>query len=317
MAASSVEDRYRAMAIIRAFEDRLMELKSAGEIPGSIHLCSGQEAIPVGACRALGPSDALTTTYRGHGWAIARGLSLPSLFAEVLGRNSDLCGGRAGSPYFSSAAHGFLGENSIVGAGVPIAMGAALAAKHDRSGSVSLVSIGDGALNQGAVHEALNFASVFALPLVVVVENNRYAEMTPTQAMIPVEPLSLRAHAYGIPGTTVAGDDPDVVEPAVAAAVDRARRGEGPSVVEALTERIVGHYSGDVQHYRPKGELAAAREREPLALLRRTASDQGPEAVARLDAIDRDVAALIEASLDAARAIPFPDPTTAREHVYA
>src|ERR1700680_1189395 len=168
MTPLSLDDTYRAVATIRAFEERCMELKIAGEIPGSIHLCNGQEAIPVGACRTLEARDAVTATYRGHGWAIARGLPIGDLFAELLGRDSPLCGGRAGSPFFSSAPHGFLGENSIVGGGVPMAVGAALAALHDGSGAVSIVSIGDGALSQGAVHEALNFAAVYSLPLVAV-----------------------------------------------------------------------------------------------------------------------------------------------------
>jgi TPP-dependent pyruvate/acetoin dehydrogenase alpha subunit len=305
------------MAVIRAFEERCMELKMAGEIPGSVHLCSGQEAIPVGACRTIAAGDAVTATYRGHGWAIARGLGLADLFAELMGRDSALCGGRAGSPFFSSAPHGFLGENSIVGGGVPMAVGAALAALHDRSGAVSMVSIGDGALSQGAVHEALNFAAVYALPLVVVVENNVYSEMTPVRAMVRIDPLSRRADAYGIPGVTIDGNDVNEVEQAVGAAVQRARRGEGPSLVEALTERLVGHYSGDAQQYRPAGEVAAAREREPLARLRKTAAANGKHWTEGLESIDREVGELIDSAVAEARAIPFPDPTTAKEHIYA
>ena len=294
-----------------------MELKTAGQIPGSIHLCSGQEAIPVGACRTLQPGDAITATYRGHGWAIEAGLPMTDLFAEMMGLDSALCGGRAGSPYFSSAQHGFLGENSIVGGGVPIAVGAALASLHDGSNSVSIVSIGDGALNQGAVHEALNFSAVYALPLIVVVENNVYSEMTPISAMVRVEPLSARAAAYGIPAVTIDGNDADIVAGAVGAAVERARRGEGPGLVEALTERLVGHYSGDLQHYRPTGELAAAREREPLARLRGAAAARGGDAIDNLDRIDREVAASVDAALAAARAIPLPDASSATAGVYA
>lgn len=313
----SLEENYRAIALIRAFEDRCSELKAAGEIPGSIHLCSGQEAIPVGACRALESRDALTATYRGHGWAIARGIPLVDLFAELLARDSVLCGGRAGSPYFSSAAHGFLGENSIVGGGVPMAAGAALASLHDGRGAVSLVSIGDGALNQGAVHEALNFAAVYSLPLVVVVENNLYSEMTPIGAMVRIKPLSRRADAYGIPGLTVDGNDADTVEDAVGAAVERARLCGGPTLVEALTERLVGHYSGDLQHYRPAGELASARGREPLVRLRHAAASLGEDSTHRLDQIDREVADLIDASLASARTISYPDARTVGDHVYA
>ncbi len=294
-----------------------MDLKTAGEIPGSIHLCNGQEAIPVGACRALEPRDALTVTYRGHGWAIARGLSLVDLFAELFGRDSGLNGGRAGSPFFSSPAHGFLGENSIVAGGLPMAVGAALAAAHDGSGAVSLVSIGDGALNQGAAHEALNFAAVFGLPLVIVVENNRYSEMTPIRDMVRVKRLAERAGAYGMPGTTIDGNEVEVVEAAVRDAVARARAGDGPSLIEADTERLVGHYSGDLQAYRPAGEVATAREREPLARIRGRAADEGPAAVTRLEAIDTEVRTTVDAAVLAARDVPFPDPATVRDHLYA
>lgn len=315
MPSRPLAEDYRAMARIRAFEERAMALKSAGEIPGSIHLCDGQEAIPVGACRALEPRDALTVTYRGHGWAIARGVSLVDLFAELFGRDSRLNGGRAGSPFFSSPEHGLLGENSIVGGGVPMAVGAALAGRYDDSGAVSLVSIGDGALNQGAVHEALNFAAVFSLPLVVVVENNRYSEMTPITAMVRVEPLSQRAGAYGMAGCTVDGNDVAVIETAVRDAVGRARSGAGPQMIEAMTERLVGHYSGDLQQYRPAGEVDAARTREPLARLR--ASAQADDAAsAMLARIDREVSDEIDAAVAAARAIGFPDPASARDHVY-
>ncbi|MGC4806790.1 thiamine pyrophosphate-dependent dehydrogenase E1 component subunit alpha [Micromonospora sp. DT233] len=308
-------DDYRAMARIRRFEERLAALKDAGEIPGSIHLCNGQEAIPVGASRALRDGDHVTATYRGHGWAIARGVDLAALYAEMMGRDSALCGGRAASPYLSDPARWFVGENSIVGAGVPIACGAALSAQRTGSGAVSVVSIGDGAMNQGNVHEALNMAAVLDLPLVLVVENNVYSEMSRISDMVRVRQLAERAPAYGVPGHTVDGNDPDAVYEAVAEAVDRAREGSGPSIVEAMTERLVGHYSGDAQHYRPAGEIAAARLREPLARVRAAAAADA-ELTARLDAIDAEVTAEIEAAVTAARAVPTPDPATAKEHVY-
>lgn len=305
---------YRMMATIRAFEDRLMKLKADGRVPGSIHLCNGQEAIPTAGCRALGPDDALTATYRGHGWAIARGVPLADLFGETMGRDSPLCGGRAGSPYLTAPTYGFMGENSIVGAGVPIAMGAAMASSLAGDGTVSLVSIGDGALSQGATHEALNFAAAFSYPLVVVVENNRYSEMTPVADMVNIEPLSQRASGYGIPGTTVDGNDPEATFDAIANAVVRARDGGGPSLVEALTERLVGHHSGDVQHYRPSGEVADARTREPLVRMR---GRLGDEAVGDLDAIDREVAQAVDEAVAAAERMPEPDAATVREHLLA
>jgi TPP-dependent pyruvate/acetoin dehydrogenase alpha subunit len=304
---------YRAMRRIRRFEERALELWKAGEIVGSMHLCCGQEAIAVGACRTLAASDALTATYRGHGWALARGVGVGDLFAELMGRQSPLCGGRGGSAYLSSAAHGFLGENSIVGAGVPIALGAALAAHRDGEGAVSLVAIGDGALNQGSVHEALNFAAVWQLPLVVVVENNVYSELTPIRDMVRIERLSSRAEGYGMPGVTVDGRAIAPVESAVADAVGRARGGGGPSLVEALCDRLVGHYTADIQQYRPRGELEEAAAREPLRRLR----DEHPGLVAAFDDADAAIEAELEAAIEGARATPVADPSSALGHLYA
>ena len=307
-------ETYRALATIRRFEERLLELRSEGFIQGSMHLCNGQEAIPVGACRVLEPRDAVTVTYRGHGWAIARGVPLAHLFAEMMGRDSPLCGGRGGSAYFCAPEFGFMGENSIVGAGAPIAGGAALAARHDASGAISLLSIGDGATNQGNVHEALNFAAVYDLPLVVVIENNVYSEMTPIRDMVRVERLATRATAYGIPGTTIDGNDVDTVREATAQAVNRARGGGGPTIIEAMTERIVGHYSGDMQRYRPAGEVEEAQGREPMARLRVRAEAEGVGE--RLEQIDREVAETIARAVEEASAFPLPDPAAAREHIY-
>lgn len=304
-------DAYRRIRLIRRFEERLVGMKAGGVIQGSMHLCCGQEAIPVGACAPLEERDALTVTYRGHGWAIARGLPLEQLFAELQGRESTLSGGRGGSPYFCSAAHGFLGENSIVGAGVPIAMGAALASQFDGSGSISLVAIGDGALNQGATHEALNMAGTFRLPFVVVVENNVYSELTPIRAMIATDTLVERAPIYGMAAAVVDGNDATAVEQAVTEAVGRARSGGGPTLIEAHTERLVGHYDLDPQHYRPRGEIDDALTREPLVRLR-AAIDTG-----EADRLDADVERELDEALAASTAVPFPDPSTVHDHLYA
>lgn len=301
------------MVRIRMFEDRLMALKDGGEVPGSIHLCNGQEAIPVGAHGALRATDYVSATYRGHGWALARGIDMVGLFAEIMGRDSALCGGRAASPYLSDASRRFLGENSIVGAGVPVAAGAALSAQRLGTDDVSVVSIGDGAMNQGNVHEALNLAAVLNLPLVLVVENNKYSEMSRIDDMVRIKHLAERADGYGIRGVTVDGNDVGTVRQAMTEAVARARAGDGPSIVEAMTERLVGHYSGDVQHYRPAGEVAAAKSREPITRIRQSADTA---VLADLDAIDAEVAVEVDDAVSAARAIPFPDPATVKEHVY-
>ena len=235
------------------------------------------------------------------------------LFAEIMGRDSALCGGRAASPYLSDASRRFLGENSIVGAGVPVAAGAALSAQRLGTDDVSVVSIGDGAMNQGNVHEALNLAAVLNLPLVLVVENNKYSEMSRIDDMVRIKHLAERADGYGIRGATVDGNDVGTVRQAMTEAVARARAGDGPSIVEAMTERLVGHYSGDVQHYRPAGEVAAAKSREPITRIRQSADTA---VLADLDAIDAEVAVEVDDAVSAARAIPFPDPATVKEHVY-
>lgn len=291
-----------------------MDLKAGGEVPGSMHLTNGQEAIAVGVASVLRPDDYVTATYRGHGWAIARGSDLAGLFAEVMARSGGVNGGRAGSPYFSDASINFLGENSIVGAGVPIAAGAALSAQRHGQRQVSVVAIGDGATNQGAVHEALNLAATLMLPMVLVVENNIYSEMVRIKDMTRIDQLAIRAEGYGIPGVTIDGNDATVVAAAAAEAVERARRGEGPTLIEAMTQRLVGHHSGDAQHYRPRGEVAEAALDEPLHRIRSAAD---PVLLTELDAVDAAVSAEIERAVDAARDTELPDPNTAKDHVYA
>lgn len=310
-------DAYRQMLRIRRFEEKLMELKNDGQVPGSIHLCNGQEAIPVAMCRLLEERDAVTATYRGHGWALARGVSPVDMFAEMMGRDSALCGGRAGSPFFSDPRRGFIGENSIVGAGVPIALGAAMAARYSGDGSLSVVSIGDGALSQGSTHEALNWAAAFGLPLIVVVENNTYSEMTPVSEMVNIENLATRAIGYGIPGETVDGNDVSALEIAIGPAITRARNGEGPTLIEAMTERLVGHYSGDVQHYRPKGEIERAKQKEPLKRLESTIFEKVDGARERIEQIKTQVTQEISEAASTAALTDWPDSETVLEHLYA
>lgn len=302
---------YRAMYRIRQVEQTLLALSQNGEITGSIHLCVGQEAVPVGACSALRPDDPVIATYRGHGWAIARGVPISDLMAEILGRDSSLNGGRGGSAYLSAPQFGFIGENSIVGAGIPAGLGLSLAAKLTKSDRVALVAFGDGAMNQGVVHETLNLASVLAIPLVLVVENNGYAEMTPSDLLTSVNAAG-RASGYRAESWDVDGDDPDSVHDAVSQARAAALSRGIPTIVEARTHRLLGHYSGDAQQYRPKGEVDAWRETEPL---RRVEADTTLSA--SLDEIRAQVDAEITTALSQARAVPLPDPTTAQRNVYA
>lgn len=309
--------RLRDMYRIRVFEEEVHRLRLAGEIVGSVHLCNGQEAIYVGARTALDLGrDLVFPTYRGHGWTLACGASPEAVLAELLGRATGTNGGRGGSAYLSVPSVGLYGENSIVGAGAPIAAGAALAATFDGSGRVAVAAFGDGALNQGAVHEAMNFAAIRRLPVIFVVENNRYSELTPIHTMVADPELYKRAAAYGMPGVRVDGNDVVAVEQCMTEAVSRARGQGGPTLVEATTQRLAGHYIGDPQHYRPAGELDRAREDEPIARLTRYLSGIGvpPTVIAAVTAeVDAEIA---DASARALQA-PLASPSTVLEHLYA
>ncbi|MGH3217446.1 MAG: thiamine pyrophosphate-dependent dehydrogenase E1 component subunit alpha [Streptosporangiaceae bacterium] len=311
MNTSDATQDYRDVFRIRRFEEEVLALVRSGEITGSVHLCIGQEAVPAGACRSLHPDDSVVATYRGHGWALASGVPMAELFAELLGRASGLCGGRGGSAHLMAPAYGFLGENSIVGAGLPMGLGTSLAAKFQGGGRLALVAVGDGAINQGVVHETLNMAAVLRVPLLVVVENNGYAEMTPADALTAV-PAHVRAAAYGIPGLMVDGNDVTAVQAVTAEARERSLTESIPVIVEAMTHRLVGHYSGDAQVYRPKGELEGAKELEPLVRL----AHQLADSVEQLR-IETAVSNEVREALESARQHPFPDPTTVLDHLYA
>ena len=305
------------MLRIRETEETIARLRASGDIVGSVHLCNGQEAIYAGAAGALDlTTDAVFPTYRGHGWAIACGVPPEAVIAELLGRATGISGGRGGSAYFTAPAHGMYGENSIVGAGGPIACGAALAGRFDGSGRVALAAFGEGAMNQGAVHEAMNFASAMTLPVIFLVENNTYSELTPTRTMVRNDQFFRRAAAYGMTGVRLDGNDPEAVRDAVAEAAERCRNGAGHVLLEAMTQRIVGHYIGDVQHYRPAGELDAAIAAEPIARAERVARASGV-GEADLAAVRQRVVDEIERAAAAALAAPLADPATVEEHVYA
>jgi TPP-dependent pyruvate/acetoin dehydrogenase alpha subunit len=309
-------DELAALQRIRSFEERVRELSQEKQIIGSVHLCIGQEAIPVGACAELAPQDAVFATYRGHGWALAKGVPLVGAFAELLGRANGVNGGRGGSPYFSHGPSGFYGENSIVAGSAPIAVGAALAARYDGSNRVAVVSFGDGATNQGSFHEAMNFASAFKLPVIFVCENNTYSELTPIADMVADSELWHRAAAYGMPGVRADGNSVDEVRATVGEAVDRARSGGGPSFLEFMTERLVGHYIGDVEHYRPAGEVDSAWQREPITRLRSALVEHGTSEQECDAALDSARAAVSEAA-EQALAADFASPDDVKEFLYA
>jgi TPP-dependent pyruvate/acetoin dehydrogenase alpha subunit len=301
---------------IRLLEEKIRDLRMAGEIVGSVHLCIGQEAGPVGLCTELRPQDALFATYRGHGWALARGVPAEAMLAELLARESGINGGRGGSAYFTAPRYGFYGENSIVGAGLPIAVGAALAARYDNSDRVAITVFGDGALNQGASHEALNMAGAMKLPIVFICENNHYSELTPIDGMVGEPALWKRARAYGMLGARIDGNDPAEVREASAQAIHRARAGRGPVLLELMTERLVGHYIGDAEHYRPDGEVEAALTREPIVRLERvlTASGASHEELTEIQALARRE---IDEATELALASPLADPANVMDHLYA
>lgn len=309
--------RLGKMQRIRAFEEEVMRLRVAGTVVGSVHLCNGQEAIYVGACEALDtPRDLVFPTYRGHGWALACGAGPYALFAELMGRADGINGGRGGSAYFFAPSVGMMGENSIVGAGAPIASGAALASLYDGSNRVTVAAFGDGAVNQGSVHEAMNFASVMKLPVIFAIENNHWSELTPITATTTSDRLYKRASTYGIKGVRIDGNDPHGVAATMTQAVEYARSGNGPVVIEAMTDRIVGHYIGDAQTYREPGEMDRIMEAEPIARLSRELLAAGV-AETRITAVIDETNAEINAASSAAQLSPFADPSTAQEHLYA
>ncbi len=255
---------YRMMLLIRQFEERAVELHKAGEIKGSLHACVGQEATAAGACAALRPADYMTCTYRGHGQCLAKGLDPREAMAELLGRRTGCSKGKGGSMHYTDPRVGLIGENAIVGAGVPIAVGAALSAQMDGGDRVALTFFGDGAVNQGLFAEAINLAAIWQLPLILFCENNLYSEMTPIASMTRTS-LSKRVEGYGIPSAQVDGNDVEAVYDVTRAAVERARAGGGPTFVEAHTYRLLGHMIGDSEIYRSKAEVAEWREqRDPL-----------------------------------------------------
>lgn len=305
-----------AMWVLRGFEERIRELRMSGDVAGSVHLGIGQEAIPVGALLALRAGDPVYSTYRGHGWALASGATPERIFAELLGRAGGVNGGRGGSAYFSASEEAFYGENSIVGAGAPIACGSALAAKFNGSDAVTLTVFGDGALNQGSVSEAFNFASVMKLPVIFMCENNGYSELTPISSMVVNPRLHERGDVYGIPNLRIDGNDAHAVADAVGTAADLARAGDGPTLIEAMTQRLVGHYIGDAELYRAKGELDRAAEDEPLERLRRSLELNGTT-TAEVDAMRDSVLLRLSEACGRAIAQPFADTKTVYDHLYS
>ncbi|MCR4398900.1 MAG: thiamine pyrophosphate-dependent dehydrogenase E1 component subunit alpha [Firmicutes bacterium] len=306
----------RKMLRIREFEELADQLFAQKKVQGTTHLYVGEEAVAVGACAAIGPTDLITSTHRGHGHCIAKGADLRKMMAELLGKATGYCKGKGGSLHIADVPSGNLGANGIVGGGIALAVGAALSSHMRRSGQVVLCFFGDGAANQGVFHESLNLAAIWKLPVVFICENNAYAMSTPVAKAFCVNDIAVRAVSYGMPGETVDGNDVIAVFKAVSRAVERARGGGGPSLVECKTYRWKGHSKGDARKYRTREEEQQWRERCPIKRFLDVLTACGivteQQAAAEREKARRE----LEDALDFAHESPFPDPSEVATDVY-
>jgi TPP-dependent pyruvate/acetoin dehydrogenase alpha subunit len=305
----------RTMARIRAFEERVGRHFRDGDIHGFVHTSIGQEAVAAGVCTQLRRSDLMTTTHRGHGHCLAKGADPEAMMAELFGRDTGACRGRGGSMHLAVAELGILGANGIVGAGIPIAVGAGLAARNAGDGTVAVAFFGEGAVHSGAFHEGLVLAVAWHAPVVFVCENNHYAEFTRSEGAWGGPGLVERAAAYGLPAQSVDGNDVQAVEAATAEAIASARAGDGPRFLEMRTYRVGGHYEGDATPYRDAAEAQEWAGRDPIAAARVLLAGAGREA--DVDTVLAEAEAEMQAAVEAALAAPYPDPSTALEFIGA
>lgn len=308
---------YRTMAAIRAFEDRLFHLFLTETMPGTMHQYNGQEAVAAGVCAALQPADLITSTHRGHGHAIAKGVSLRSLMAEMFAKDTGCCRGMGGSMHLSDPEVGMLGATGIVGGGIPIATGAALAAALRRSGQVAVAFFGDGAANEGAFHESLNQAGAWKLPVVYVCENNLYGFSVPFSAASAIPDVAARAASYGFPGQVVDGMDVLAVYAAAVAAVSRARTGAGPTLLECKTYRYRGHSRFEKPVYRTEAEVRRWQEKDPIESMERWLLVRGLLAVGDLETIRQEISSELDDAVAYARTAPEPPIDAALRYAYA
>jgi pyruvate dehydrogenase E1 component alpha subunit len=307
---------YEQMQTIREFEERAGKEFAAGKVPGFVHLYAGEEAVAVGVCSNLTDDDFITSHHRGHGHCIAKGVDIREMVAELLGREAGACRGKGGSMHIADVHKGMLGANGIVGGGFPLATGAGLTAKTNGRGQVAVCFFGDGAANQGTFHESLNLAGIWQLPVIYVAENNGYAESTPVTYHMSCRDIAERAAGYHMPGVTVDGLDVLAVYEAAGEAIARARRGEGPSLIECKTYRYHGHFEGDTITYRTKEEVDSYRARDPIQRLRAFMLERGFATAPELEAIDRQVQEKIDDAWRFAEAAPYPAPEEALTDVY-
>lgn len=301
-------EAYRLMKTIREFEERAHREFATGAMPGFVHLYAGEEAVAVGVCSNLTADDWIASTHRGHGHAIAKGCDVMGMMAELYGRKTGLCHGKGGSMHIADLSTGMLGANGIVGGGPPLVCGVGLSAKIRGTRQVGVAFTGDGGANQGTFLESLNLAAVWDLPVVFVVENNGYAESTSSQYHQSGIDVAKRADGFGLPGVVVDGHDFFAVREAASAAIERARSGGGPSLVECKTDRYYGHFEGDQQKYRAPGEVERLREdKDCLKRFEQAVTEGGQLAADDLRAVDAEVADLIDRAVDAARSAPLPE----------
>ncbi|MBP2665443.1 MAG: acoA [Firmicutes bacterium] len=308
---------YQTMSTIRTFESKTVELFAAGKVPGFVHLYIGEEAVATGVCANLTSKDYITSTHRGHGHLIAKGGKVDLMMAELFGKASGYCKGKGGSMHIADVELGILGANGIVGAGQPIATGAAFACKYRKSDSVVVCFFGDGAANRGTFHESLNLASIWNLPVVFVCENNMYGISNCQREHMNICDISDRSAAYGIPGVTVDGNDVVAVYETVAEAVKRARNGEGPSLVECKTWRWRGHFEGDPGAYKNPDEQAEWIKKDPIPRLAKQLLDLNYVTQAELDKMNDTINAQINAAVDFAETSPKPSPEDVLTDVFA
>ena len=307
---------YETMATIRAFEERVAREFRTGEMPGFVHMYIGEEAVAAGVCANLTDADFITSTHRGHGHTIAKGCDLKAMMAEIYGRETGLCKGRGGSMHVADFSRGMVGANAIVGGGVALATGAALSAQVRGTDQVAVSFFGDGAANQGVLHESLNLAAIWRLPVVYVCENNGFAESTPASYATSVTDIAARATGYGIPGVVVDSSDVLAVYEVAREAVARARDGAGPTLVEAKTYRIRGHFEGDPELYRDDEERESLQRFDPIPPHRRRLLDTATAGETELEALEEAIAAAVDEAVAYAKASPWPDPAELERYTY-
>ncbi len=307
---------YRTMLTIRRFEERCNHLFMQGRIPSTLHLYIGQEAVAAGVCAHLRPDDYAFTTHRPHGHAIAKGVAPRAIMAELYAKSTGCCRGKGGSMHVGDVAVGMFPAIATVGSNAPLAAGTALAARRLHPDRVTVCFMGEGAANEGAVHEAMNMAAIWDLPVVFVCENNLYAASTPVSLAFKIEHLVDRAAAYGMPGLVVDGNDVAAVYRTAGQAIDRARRREGPTFVEARTYRLCGHSRSDPRTYRSREEEEEWKARDPIPNLGRRLQELGLAREADLAAVEAEVVALVDEAVAFAEASPAPEPADALRHVF-